>query len=103
MVQVVRRFREFLGRLGFVARLLVWVKPRLGPLCSWQAAVTASTVSKLPDTVILNLDYLSRTFADMSFKVSVARPKKGVDVVLGTCVKSSDITKKLKNYQASKK
>ena len=49
----VRRFAEFLGRLGFVSRLLVWLKAHLAPLYSWKAAVNESSVARMPDTVIL--------------------------------------------------
>ena len=34
-----RDFNEFLGRLGFVARVLTWIKPHLAPLYSWSAVV----------------------------------------------------------------
>ena len=86
----VRRFSEFLGRLGFVARLLTWIKPHLGPLYSWQAAVTASTVAKLPDTVIFTLEYLKRAFSDMSFKVPAARALRGCGVAFRTDAKCAD-------------
>ncbi|CAE6914886.1 PARP6, partial [Symbiodinium sp. CCMP2456] len=69
----VRRFGEFLGRLGFVSRLLVWIKPHLAPLYAWKAAVSDSTVARLPDTAILALEYLNITFRDMTFKVSASR------------------------------
>ena len=32
-----REFAEFLGRLSFVAQLLVWLKPHLAPLFAWSA------------------------------------------------------------------
>ena len=86
----VRRFSEFLGRLGFVARLLTWIKRHLGPLYSWQAAVTASTVAKLPDTVIFTLEYLKRAFSDMSFKVPAARALRGCGVAFRTDAKCAD-------------
>ena len=50
-----REFAEFLGRLGFVAQLLTWMKAHLSPLYSWSAATAAGTVAKLPETVILSL------------------------------------------------
>ena len=34
-----RRFAEFLGRLGFVSRVLCWMKPHLAPLYTWSAAL----------------------------------------------------------------
>ena len=57
-VVVTRDFAEFLGRLGFVSQLLVWMKPHLSPLYAWSAATGSSTVAKLPDTVILTLKYI---------------------------------------------
>ena len=58
-----REFAEFLGRLGFVAQLLTWMKAHLSPLYSWSAATCSGTVAKLPETVILSLRYLlKRTF-----------------------------------------
>jgi hypothetical protein len=57
-VVVTRDFAEFLGRLGFVAQLLVWMKPYLSPLYAWSAATISSTVAKLPDTVFLTLKYI---------------------------------------------
>ena len=61
-----RDFREFLGRLGFVAQVLVWLKPHLAPLYAWGSAVAPGTVGKLPETVVLTLRG--------SFLLSVKRP-----------------------------
>ena len=36
-----REFSEFLGRLGFVAQLLTWLKPHLAPLFAWSAVADA--------------------------------------------------------------
>ena len=35
LVVVSRDFSEFLGRLGFVSQVLVWIKPHLSPLYAW--------------------------------------------------------------------
>ena len=86
----VRRFGEFLGRLGFVSRLLVWIKPHLAPLYAWKTAVSESTVARLPDTVILALEYLSITFEDMTFKVSASRPIRNGGVSFRTDAKCAD-------------
>ena len=74
-VVVTRDFAEFLGRLGFVAQLLVWLKPHLAPLFAWSAATSASTVAKLPEVVILTLKYLLSEFSVESYMVSARRPK----------------------------
>ena len=58
-VVVSRDFAEFLGRLGFVSQVLVWLKPHLSPLYAWSAATASGTVGKLPQ-VILTMLYLRR-------------------------------------------
>ena len=75
-VVVTRDFSEFLGRLGFVAQLLVWMKPHLSPLYAWSAATGSSTVAKLPDTVILTLKYILAELRIESYLVSAARPQQ---------------------------
>ena len=69
-----REFAEFLGRLGFVAQLLTWMKPHLSPLYSWSAATSSGTVAKLPETVILSLRFLLKELSAESFLVSAHRP-----------------------------
>ena len=69
-----RDFREFLGRLGFVAQLLVWLKPHLAPLYAWGSAVAPGTVGKLPETIVLTLLYISLHLKRGSFLLSVKRP-----------------------------
>ena len=66
----VRRFNEFLGRLGFVARVVYWIKPHLAPLYAWSSVASKSHVAKLPDTVILTLLYLRETLSESDFKVA---------------------------------
>ena len=74
-VVTARDFSEFLGRLGFVAQLVIWVKPHLAPLFAWAAVTARSTVGKLPDTIILTLGYLEKEFLAESYLVSVRRPR----------------------------
>ena len=69
-----REFAEFLGRLGFVAQLLTWMKAHLSPLYSWAAATSSGTVAKLPETVILSLKYLLKELSADTFLVSALRP-----------------------------
>eukprot|EP00435_Cladocopium_sp_Y103_P016814 s740_g4.t1 len=57
-VVAARDFKEFVGRLSFVAQLLVWLKPHLAPLFAWAAVSSAGLVGRLPDTVILTLKYI---------------------------------------------
>lgn len=71
-----RDFAEFLGRLGFIAQLLIWLKPHLAPLFSWAAVTAAGTVGRLPDTVVLTLEYLATQFGRETFLVSALRPRQ---------------------------
>ena len=65
-----RDFSEFLGRLGFVSQLLIWMKPHLAPLFAWSAVTGPGTVGCLPDSVILTLKYLLAELETESFTVS---------------------------------
>ena len=75
-VVATRKFSEFLGRLGFVSRLLYWLKPHLAPLYAWSAATHRCAVGRLPDTVILTLLYIEEAFAEMEYKVSPLKVAK---------------------------
>ena len=75
MIQA-RDFAEFLGRLGFISQLLVWLKPHLAPLYSWAAVTALGTVCRLPDTVILTLKYIAGEFNKETFLVSALRPQR---------------------------
>ena len=69
-----RRFGEFLGRLAFLARVLVWLKAHLAPLYSWAAALAKGTVATAPRMVVLVLKFIFRQLADCSFMYSCHRP-----------------------------
>ncbi|CAK9003304.1 unnamed protein product, partial [Durusdinium trenchii] len=69
-----RDFSEFLGRLCFVAQLLVWLKPHLAPLFAWTAVVGPGTVGRLPEAVILTLHYILAELVSESFRVSAKAP-----------------------------
>eukprot|EP00435_Cladocopium_sp_Y103_P008858 s800_g2.t1 len=73
-VVAARDFKEFVGRLSFVAQLLVWLKPHLAPLFAWSAVSSAGLVGRLPDTVILTLKYILAEMGAESFMVSAKRP-----------------------------
>eukprot|EP00435_Cladocopium_sp_Y103_P025859 s929_g6.t1 len=70
-----RDFVEFLGGLGFVAQLLVWLKPHQSPLYVWASVTAKSTVGRLPETVILTLKYILSELRSESYIVSTTRPK----------------------------
>ena len=75
-VVAAREFVEFLGRLSFVAQLLVWLKPHLSPLFAWASVTSRSTVGRLPETVILTLRYILLELRDETFMVSTDIPRK---------------------------
>ena len=58
----VHRFAEFLGRLGFTCRVLLWLKPRLAPLYAWASAVSKSTVATAPKLAKLVCMFLEKQF-----------------------------------------
>eukprot|EP00435_Cladocopium_sp_Y103_P002353 s4728_g1.t1 len=89
-VVVTREFAEFLGRLGFVSQVLVWLKPHLSPLYAWSSATAASTVAKLPDVVILTLKYLLAEFETESFMISAKRPETFTGEQFRTDAKCTD-------------
>jgi hypothetical protein len=69
-----RDFAEFLGRLGFISQLVTWLKPHLAPLFAWSAVTAKGTVGRLPETIILTLDYIEKEMKEESFLVSTKRP-----------------------------
>ena len=86
----VRKFREYLGRLGFVCRVVYWIKPHLAPLYAWAAAASKSMVAKLPDLVILTLLYLEKTLGALDFKVAATKEPSVPSPVLHTDAKCAD-------------
>ena len=46
-----RSLVEFVGRLTFVARVLVWLKPFLAPLYAWQSVLGRGAVARVPQLV----------------------------------------------------
>ena len=69
-----RDFNEFLGRLGFVARILVWIKPHLAPFYSWSAALDRGGVATAPKMVRLVLRYLQSQLEALTRRISSAAP-----------------------------
>ena len=55
---LLRRFNEFVGRLGFVARVLVWLKPFMAPLYAWSSVLDRSSVATAPRLVSLVMRFL---------------------------------------------
>ena len=69
-----RRFAEFLGRLGFVARVICWLKPQLSPLYAWSAELNPSTVATAPKLVRLVLEFIRQQLSDTDHLFSARRP-----------------------------
>eukprot|EP00439_Symbiodinium_sp_Y106_P005782 s7996_g1.t1 len=53
-----RRLTELTGRLNFVARLLLWMRPFLAPLYAFQAVLNRGTVARAPAMVCIALTFL---------------------------------------------
>ena len=70
-----RRFAEFLGRLGFVSRVLCWMKPHLAPLYTWSAALDKGTVATMPKLVRLVCMYIEQQLMAKTFMYSCKRPR----------------------------
>ena len=69
-----RRFAEFLGRLSFVCRVLLWLRPHLAPLYSWSAALSKSTVATAPGLVKMSCRYLESQLSKRRFLFSCKWP-----------------------------
>ena len=100
-VVVTREFSEFLGRLGFVSQLLVWLKPHLSPLYAWASATSGSTVAKLPDAVIMTLTYLLTEFRSETYMVSAKRPLAYTGEQFRTDAKCTDTSVVLGGWEMS--
>ena len=74
-----RRFAEFPGRMAFVARVVIWLKPFLSPLYSWSAALDKGTVATAPKLVRLVLHFIGRQLERCEFRYTCRRPKKLLD------------------------
>ena len=81
------RFAEFLGRLGFVARVFPWLKPQPSPLYSWSAAIDWGTVATAPKMIRLVLLYIERELSQVSFLHDVRKPWKSRGEVFRTDAK----------------
>ena len=96
----VRRFSEFLGRLGFVSRVVYWIKPHLAPLYAWGSVASKSHAAKLPDMVILTLLYLRETLGELDFKVSPYRVAPCSEPLFYTDAKCADQLVVLEGWDA---
>ena len=53
-----RRLTELTGRLNFVARLLLWMRPFLAPLYAFQSVLNRGTVARAPAMVCIALTFI---------------------------------------------
>ena len=86
-VVFLRRFNEFVGRLGFVARVLVWLKPFMAPLYAWSSVLDRSSVATAPRLVSLVLRFLSEQLHDCTFVHTCKRPKGNTQELFRTDAK----------------
>ena len=88
-VVLMRRFEEGLGRLGFAARILVWMKPFLAPLYAWASVVTSGTALKPPLLVSVTCKFILEALADNS-RIGCASPELASGEVFRTDAKCDD-------------
>ena len=67
-----RDLRSALGRLVFVAGALHEVRPFLGPIFAWSSVMKGGTYGKMPDAMVLLLEYLRALL--QGERMTVARP-----------------------------
>ena len=79
-VVLIRQLAQGLGRLGFVAGVLEWYKPFLGPLYSWTSAAPGGAVLPLPFLIRIVLGFIIREFKTGRRTVSCKDP--GLDIGL---------------------
>ncbi|CAE8737766.1 unnamed protein product [Polarella glacialis] len=87
---LVRRFAEGLGRLGFAAQTLVWMKPFMAPLYSWAAAVPDGAALRPPLLVQLAVAFILDGLSDGQYKVSCSSPEVAKGEVFRTDSKGAD-------------
>eukprot|EP00971_Amphidinium_carterae_P063062 1247884-Amphidinium_carterae.1 len=56
----VAEMRSVLGRLGFVAGVLIHSRPLLGPVYAWCAAVHNMRIVRMPPVLLLIMDWFAR-------------------------------------------
>eukprot|EP00435_Cladocopium_sp_Y103_P027686 s1708_g6.t2 len=90
-----RELKAALGRLSFVAGALKHVRPFLGPLYAWSAALAPATFAAFPDAVSILLDFVTNEVDRCPMRKAVRPPAlhgdcfridasaSGEDIVIG--------------------
>ena len=69
-----RSFIEGLGRMGFSAQVLAWLKPFLAPLYAWSSATPPGAVLRLPALIEVTLQFIVDELAAGSHVTSCEKP-----------------------------
>ena len=74
-----RAFTELVGRLGFVARVLTWMKPFLSPLYAFNSVLGRGTCARLPEMAFISLQFvrseLQRACGQQPVRVKWGKPR----------------------------
>ena len=73
---LMRRFLEGVGRLGFTAQVLHWLKPTLAPLFAWAARSSGGAVLAVPKLVRWSLKFLREELQRKTRRVSCRPPEQ---------------------------
>jgi hypothetical protein len=85
-----RRSEEGLGRLGFAACILTWMKPFLSPLYAWASSVRGGTVLKPPLLVSLSLTFILDSLVVGKQRVKCNAPESHIGELFRTDSKGAD-------------
>ena len=85
-----RRFTEFVGRLVYAGQVLYWLRPFMGPLHRWKAAIHPGTVALMPRMVMVVLRYLLKLLQEQHYLVSCKSPPMVYREAFRTDAKAED-------------
>ncbi|CAE7203224.1 unnamed protein product [Symbiodinium sp. CCMP2592] len=85
-----RRFTEFVGRLVYAGQVLYWLRPFMGPLHRWKAAITPGTVALVPRMVMVVLRYILTLLQEKHYLVCCKSPPLMLREAFRTDAKAED-------------
>ena len=85
-----RRFTEFVGRLVYAGQVLYWLRPFMGPLHRWKAAIHPGTVALMPRMVMVVLRYILKLLQEQHYLVSCKSPPMAYREAFRTDAKAED-------------